>query len=361
MKTIFRVIYVCLVSLFVGWLSVGCNDGSLESTSQGTCRIQQYISRSKASESTYLNQIDYVYDQQSNLSKTTTIVEQRPVSGTIAMQTGTTTVTYTYDSGGYLTASNSLQKTTNLFAGKTTVEQVSVVSSYSYANGRLASSSIRRVGAYGVNTTTAESYQYDSSGDLVKKTSQDTYDYDPVVAHEIPKSPMGALRTWTYQKNQLVDYVETYENAESRFLTIQNSVFTKITIPGDQGEYVATYDYDSQLRPIQWNEYVGGVLKRSYTQIWSDARPSSDALPSFKGWPLLIQEFGRAGVLATRKSFDLNTSTKQMEQYDEQTSVIQTNSQGLVTNNLISIKHPNSAAASQDQVITETYTYSGCQ
>ncbi|MBE7174732.1 MAG: hypothetical protein INR73_29455, partial [Williamsia sp.] len=226
MKTIAQIGYLLSISVFVGWLSAGCSHNPNDPSPGNTCRIQQYVSRSSSAGFNTQNQIDYAYDQQGNLTKMVTTFDKQPLSGTVTSQTGSTNVDYVYDANGYLATSTSAQKLTTLFAGKTTIEQTSVTSSYTYAEGRLASSHIRRVGAYGLNTTTEETYQYDSAGDLQKKTSQSTYDYDPAVAKEIPKSPTGALRTWTYQKNQLTDYVETYENTASRPLTIQNGVIT---------------------------------------------------------------------------------------------------------------------------------------
>ena len=361
MKTIRRVSYVLLSSILIGWLIAGCSHSPTEPSPQTTCRIQQYVSTSISSGLKTIYQINYEYDQPGNLTKLVTTFDKRSVGATTPIQTIVSNVVYTYDTEGYLTASTSQEKNTIVMGSKTTIEQVSVVSSYSYTNGRLASSHTRRLGAYGVNTTTTESYEYDNSGALVKKTAQSLYDYDPAVATEIPSSPTGPLQIWTYQKNQLTDYVEKSGTTEFRPLTIQNGVVTKASFPGAQGDYVATYEYDSQQRPTKWEEYIGGILNRTYTQTWSEAKPSSATLGNFKGWPLIGQEYGRAGVLVTNKSFSLNTATKQMQEDSEQTSVIQTNSQGFVTDNSITIKRPNPASTAQDNVTTETYTYSGCQ
>lgn len=361
MKTIRRVYFIITGSILIGWMAGGCSHNPDGPSPDTTCRIQQYVSRSVSSDFTSLNQTDYEYDQRGNLSKLITTYDKRPVSGTVTSQTGTTTVTYLYDADGYLTASSSQQKLTTLFGAKTTVEQVSVATSYSYANGKLTNTQMRKIGAYGVNTSAVESYEYSSSGELVRKTAQNTYDYDPAVATEIPSSPTGPVQIWTYQQNLLTDYVEKNGSSEYRPILLQNGVVTKIMVPGSQGDYSASYEYDSQQRPVKMNEYIGGTLTRAYTQTWSDAKPSSATLPAFKGWPVLVRQMGREGVLSTNTSSYLNTITRQIQVFTEQTSITQTNSQGFVTNNTITLTYANPAAAPQNTVTTETYIYSGCQ
>ncbi|GAB3943247.1 hypothetical protein GCM10028805_09180 [Spirosoma harenae] len=286
-----------------------------------------------------------------------TTLDKRATSGSDT-QTGTTTVTYTYDTDGYVTAMNSLEKRTAVFNNKTKNEQVSITSSYSYTNGRLASVSTKNIGAYGVNTATIETYNYDSAGDLVTKTARSTYTYDPAVATEIPDSPTGPLRIWTYQKKQLMDYVEKSGASEVRPIALQNGLMTKLTIPGG---YEATYTYDTDRHLTKTDEYINNTLNRTFAQTWSNAQPSSTALPAFKGWPIVNSEYGQPGVLVTANAFYLNTTTGKMEPYSEQTASNQVNSQGLVTNNAITVKYPNPASASQSYTTTETYTYMNCQ
>lgn len=359
MKTSRSLLPILLIFLFSSWLTVGCNSNSDDATPQGTCRIQQYVSVSKtpALNTTALNQTDYVYDPQGNLAKTVTTFTKQ-TTGSTDMQNETTTVSYTYDAEGYLTKMDSQQKATNVFAGKTKNEQSSVVSNYAYTNSRLTSINTRRIGAYGVNTTTIESYEYDGSGDLTKKIATITYDYDPAVAIEIPVGPSGGQQISTYQKNQLVDYVEKSGSTEYRPLTIQNGLVTMFSTTPN---FRTFWEYDNQKRQAKITDYVGDTLIRTTSQTWSDAKPAIASLPAFKGFPATIpsSDFGQPGVLATSTNANWNSISKKMETSVEQTSVIQTNSQGYVTSVVSTAKHPG--VVSQDFTTTETYTYAGCQ
>ncbi|GAB4041793.1 hypothetical protein [Spirosoma jeollabukense] len=359
MKTRRSFLPILLISLFSSWLTVGCNSSSNDAPPQGTCRIQQYasVSKSDALKTVSLYQTDYTYDAQGNLAKTVTTFTKQ-TTGITDTQNETTTVSYTYDAQGYLTKSDSQQKATNVFAGKTKNEQSSVVSNYAYTNGRLSSINTRRIGAYGVNTTISESYEYDGSGDLAKKTATLTYHYDPAVATEIPLNTTPIQQISTYQKNQLVDYVEKSGSTEYRPLTIQNGL---VTVFSTTPNFRTVWEYDSQKRQSKIADYVGDTLTRATTQTWSDAKPATAALPSFKGFPATIpsSDFGQPGVLSTYTYTVWNSINKKMETSVEQTSVIQTNSQGFVTNVVTTAKNP--AAVSQSYITTDTYTYAGCQ
>ena len=361
MKTTFSFLSTLVISILTTWLGGGCNRTSNEATPQGTCRIEKSVSVSKTPYTVTNNQTTYTYDPQGNLIQTASTQDQHPTSVTTPTQTGTTTVTYTYNSEGYLTALNSQHKTTAVFGTKTTITQISVTSSYSYTNGQLVQTNSRRIGASGVNTNTTELYEYDESGALAKKTTQEKYDYDPAVTkeNEIPVSPVGPLYIRTYRKNQLVDYVQKSGTSEFRPLTFQNGLVTKLALPGKQGDFIVTYTYDDQQRLIKRDEVLAGVPTNSFTQTWSNAISSEVALPSFKGWPITAPEYGKGGVLLTKKESYRNTTTGQIDTYSEQNADIQTNSQGFVTNNVILVKHPN--FPSEDYTTTETYTYSGCQ
>lgn len=357
MKTIFNCTYRLLISLLIGWLSTDCSRSSTEANPQGTCRIQQYNAVSKAALSNTISQTTYAYDPQGNLTKTVATFTKQSTPAT-NQQTSNTTVLYSYDADGYLTAMSSQLATITTVAGKITKEQVSMVNSYSYTNGRLSSANKRTIGAYGLNTTVSELYEYDGAGNLATKTAQTHYDYDPAVTHEIPGSSTGPLQIWTYQQNVLIDYVEKSGTLASRPITIQNGLATSITIPGN---YKVSWEYDNQQRQTKLAEYVNDTLTKVTSQTWGTVKPATASLPAFKGFPKTIpaSEFGQAGVLATSTYLYWNSISKKMETFSEQTSVSQTNDQGFVTNVIITVKHLK--AVDQDYTTTETYTYSGCQ
>ena len=359
MKLLIRNVNLLILSGFIGWLTTGCNKNSPnEASPQSDCRIQKYVAVSKSGFFDQTNQTTYDYDAQNNLLKTVTTLDKRPTSGTTGGQTGTTTTTYSYNTDGYLMASLSeeLYLTT---ANKTIREQITTTNSYSYTNGRLSGYTKTRVGAYGVTMNTTGSLAYDASGDLVSKTETNTsVVHDPAIAKEIPTSSAGHTRIWTYQKSQLVDYVEKSGASEVRPLTIQNGNVTKI----GGSNYEVRFEYDSQQRVTKQENFVEGNLNDYYLQTWTDAKPSSATLPAFKGFPAIAQvsEFNQAGVSATHKTFFWNSVSKTMYQFNERTSVVQTNAQGFISGATITTTH-HPAASSQDFTTTETYTYTGCQ
>ena len=264
-----------------------------------------------------------------------------------------------YDTDGFMTASISQELYLTTTVNKIFREQITTTNRYSYANGRLSGYTTNRIGAHGVTTNTTASFTYDAD-DLVSKTETSTsVVHDPAIAKEIPASSTGNTRIWTYRKSQLVDYVEKSGSSELRPLTIQDGVVTKI----GGLNYEVRYVYDSQQRVTKQDNFVEGRLNEYYLQTWTDAKPSSAALPQLKGFPRVSPVFepAPAGVLATRKTFFWNSVSKTMYQYEESTSIVQTNAQGFIIGAIITTTHPNPAAASQDITATETCTYAGCQ
>lgn len=361
MKTTHSFLYTLLISILVVWLSGGCNADKNEANPKSTCRIEKYVAISKSKLYEGDSQITYEYDTQGNLVKTLVTSDKRPTSGTVGSQTGTKTLTYTYNPDGYVTASITqelYQTTTN----KTTQEQITTTERFEYTNGRLSTHTKKRIGAYGITTNTIELFAYNSTGELTTKTVTSTsVVHDPAIAKELPIGSGESRQILTYQNNQLVDYVQKSGSSEIRPLTIQNGLVTTYTLPSTDGNLVVAYTYDEQQRTIKTDESLGGIPTHSYVQTWNDAKSAETTLPIFKGWPTNTQEYGKTGVLLMATQSYRNTVSGKTEVFLEQTSAVQTNAQGFVTGNVIILKHPNPATAEQDYTTTETYTYSGCQ
>ncbi|GAB3226053.1 hypothetical protein [Spirosoma arcticum] len=326
---------------------------------QSDCRIQTYVAVSKSRFDNKTNQTTYDYDPRGNLLKTVMTTDERSTSGTKGGQTGNKTVTYTYDADGFLTASASQELYVTTTTNNIQKQEITTTTRYSYANGRLSGYVTTRIGAYGVTTHAIDSLVYDASGDLVSRTETNTtVVHDPSIAKEITANSTGPTRVWTYQKNQLVDYVETYGTSEGRPLTIQNGVVTKI----GGSNYEIRYGYDNQQRVTKQEHFANGQLNEYYLQTWTNSRPSSAALPPLKGFPTVIPvpESIQTGVLASKKTFFRNSVSNAIYQYNESTSVVQANAQGFITGATITSTH-YPPASSQDVVTTETYTYTGCQ
>ena len=345
----------------IGWLSTNCATESADNlTPDADCRIQQVMSVSKSKFYDETAQTTYEYDATGKLLKTGTTTDKKPLNGATGSQTGNKTVAYTYDATGFLTASTTQELYILTMPNKTYREQITTTDSYSYASGRLSGFTTKRVGAYGVTQTVTSLFAYDGAGELITKTQViSSVVHDPALVREPPGGV--ATRIWTYRKNQLVDYVEKSGGAERRPFTIQNGVITKM---GD-ANYELRYEYDSQRRILKQENIDKGQLVEYYSQTWADAKPSSASLPLVKGFPAVPvnwdDNLSLAGVLATKKTFFLNPVSRVIYLYEESTAAVQTNPKGFVSKAVITTKHPDPAAASQDMTTTETYTYSGCQ
>jgi len=274
MKTTFRFPYGLVTSLLVGWLSAGCNQGTNEALPQQTCRIQQYTATTKSRSTNWTRQTVYTYDQAGNLIKSVSTTNEQPVTRTLPTETTTTTATYTYNAEGYLMASTSGWRSTVSSPNsqsKTTL--FSSATSYSYTSGRLTQQSETDTGTYVLsNNPVLTTYEYDSNGDLAKRTVG---------------SP-SYQQIWVYSKNQLIDYMERSGNSENHPFTVQDGVITKMVFPGSQQELVVTAQFDSRRRLIRREEYVNNQMTQYYTQTWTEAKPALASLPLFKGFPAIL-------------------------------------------------------------------------
>lgn len=343
---------------FVGWFATGCDKNSVnEAARQSACRIQQYSAISQAKFYNRTSQINYTYDAPGNLTKTLTTYEQRPANGAVGNQTGTNTTTYAYSDDGFLATVTS-QEVYLTVTNKTTREQITTTTSYSYTAGRLSGYTINRIGAYGITTKTVGTLTYNSVGAVATKTEINTsLVHDPAIAKEMPTESADITRLWTYQNNQLVDYVERIGSIEYRPLSVQNGVVTKIA----GSNYEVRIMYDGLQRVVRQENYANGQLTEYYEQTWAEAKSSSGALPSFKGFPVGVQVTAseQSGVIATHKTFYWNSVARAMQPYSERTATVQTNVQEFITGAVITTTHPT--AADQNVTTTETYTYTGCQ
>ena len=360
MKWLFKTIHLFVITSLVIGFNTSCDTSSSKEVTPSTdCRIQQYIAVSKSSFYERTNQTTYTYDDQGNLIKTTVSNNQRPTTGTVGTQTFTKTTTYTYNADGYLTASK-IDELNQITSPTPIEEKVTTTQSFSYTNSRLSGYTTTRVGAYGITTITIGSLAYDETGGLHSKIESSSYViHDPSKVKEMPGGSTGGTRTWIYQNNQLVDYVERSGTTEQHPYTIVNGVITKII----GSNYEIRLEYDSRQHVIKQEFYVDGTLNDYFTQTWSTAKSASVALPALKGFPnvIAVNDFQQAGVLTSQKTYFRNSVTNAIEQYQESTYTVQANSQGFISGATITVKHPNAAASNQDFTTTETYTYTACQ
>lgn len=350
MKTTLHVSYTLLASVFIGWLSAGCNHSSSDANPQSSCRIEQYTSNASSKFYTTVMQNTYTYDLSGNLAKVVSTIERKPTTGTIGTQNGTTTETYTYNADGYLTAMNSERQTKSIGVNnQSTTELLSIVKSYSYTAGRLVSVAQTYKGSYtGSNSSSTMRYEYDSDGDLTRIINE-------------PTGGNGYQQIIVYRKNQLVDYIEKTSSGDQHPYTIQDGLVTKMVFSGTN-ELIISTSFDGKNRVIKRDQVIDGQLNQTDTQTWTDAKSASSSLPLFKGFPTPDPDTifsGQAGVTATQNTSFWNSVSKTMQPYSQSTSTAQTNAQGYVTNVTKVINYPS--ASDQNETTTETYTYLGCQ
>jgi hypothetical protein len=359
MNSFFNQIGRLVLAGFIGWLATGCASKTTTDVTptDSRYRIQQYMANTKSQFYNQTDQTTFDYDTKGNLLKASITSNQTPQNGAIATQTTSKTNSYLYAADGLLLMSlNSQERNTITLPTKTIQELITTTASFSYTSNRLSGYVSKRVGAYGITTTTVGKLVYDNTGDLLTRSEISTNVVsDPSLVKEIPIGSGSSSRVWTYQKGQLTDYAEKTDAGETRPFTIQNGLITKISGAG----YEVRYGYDGQQRLIKQETFLGGKLNDYFTQTWADVKPASAALPAFLGFPVGISVLDAllpTGILATQTTFSLNPVTNVMVQYATSTSTVQANAAGFIGGATITTKNVASAA-SQDKTTTETYTY----
>lgn len=340
-------------------LITGCDPARTEEAArQSPCRIEKIVATAQSDLSSQQDETRFAYNAEGNLAQKTFRRNLTYPSG-IGNQLYTVTEAHTYNASGFLTASTTetAEQTTRPDRTVSTSKRLSSTT-YAYTDGLLTRYETRDQNPYGVVTRSTVVLTYDTKGELLTKTDTRTVEAVPTEAPEKPSASTPGQRIWTYQNGQLIDYVEKNETAESRPLTLQNGLVTKMVIPGG---YTQQNTYDSQQRLIKSEEFVNNKLTGYYTQEWSNAKPAVSTLPVLKGHPVTLPEFGETGVLARYNPYAMNSQTNAAQHLSEKTSTPTINAQGLVesTTGELRLLHPD--AQPQRTVLTETYTYSNCQ
>ncbi|RAK03143.1 hypothetical protein LX87_01265 [Larkinella arboricola] len=346
-----------LLLIFGSGILTGCDPSRpKEAARQSACRIQKIMATAQSDVYSQQEETNFTYNADGNLT-------QKAFKRTLSYPNGignqlyTVMDTYTYDANGFLTTSASQTSEQTTRPNNTIhLQQRSSTTTYSYTDERLTGYEARDQNPYGVVTRSTVVLNYDVKGELLTKTDTRTPETVPADAPEKPSGPVQ--RIWTYKSGQVIDYVEKNETTESRPLTLQNGLVTKMALPGG---YTQQNTYDNQQRLIKTEEFVNNQLTGYYTQEWSNAKPAISTLPAFKGHPPMLPEFGVTGVLSKYSPYAINSQTNAIQHISEKTSTPTVNAQGLVesTTGEIRLLHPN--ALPQRTALTETYTYSNCQ
>lgn len=341
-----------LTALLVVTLTACTDRNNRETTPQSNCRIERITTTATSSTYTFDEQTTYDYDGAGQLLKKTTTNRTRyidPQSARLGNRDQTFTTTYAYDAGGFLQNSEYESITNHVeWNGQPATDRYSSAMTYTYVSGRLATYTHRIQVNQKPPLTTTYTYEYSGTG----KVTQLRRTNGP--------NPMS---TYTFSGDQLVDYVATSNGTDNRPFVIQNGLVTGYTIPGGLR---TTYTYDGQQRLVKMEEFVNDQLQSYFTQTYADGKSGTEAEPLFKGFPTVGEPgsnpgFGRAGLMAGKKQFYINSQTGAEQFYSETTYVNRLNGQGFVLNVEKQDQFKNPQTLPQRVVATTTYAYTGCE
>lgn len=303
--------------------------------------LQRIDSETKSATSNTTAQTVYSYDDGKNLVRKT--YNQSTKQSSIAAETTfSVTTDNTYNPDGYLLTSitRSVERTSGAgAAGIPPLIQRSSTTTYAYSAGKVASYTIVETRTDGQQATRTGTYAYDPATEQVRQTEL---------------SGNAFSRIYTYTKGILTDYVEQNGAVETRPWVLNKGVITRFTIPGG---LVLNYQYDEQLRPIRMDEFLNGKLTNYYVWTNDAMKPGSEAVPIQKGFPILLQPFGREGVRTSDKSYYINALNGQIQLVNDHQTVNQANSEGFVKSRTSTARPQDPLALPQVATTTETYTY----
>ncbi|GAB3253546.1 hypothetical protein GCM10027347_13390 [Larkinella harenae] len=346
-----------LLVIFYGLLN-GCNSKRTEEVKQQTdCRIQKIVMTTQSTTSNTNQETNFQYNSNGDLTQKSYVKTQTYDTGA-GNQHYTVTDTYTYNTDGFLTNSKmtAVERTTLPSNVVNTVERSSTTT-YVYTSNRLTSYQTRDQSGYGTTTLSATVLTYDDKGELATKTQTNTYEF----GQNPPQNPSGSggdQRIWTYKNQLLVDYVEKSGGTETRPLTLQDGLVTKMIL---SGRYRQQNTYDSQRRQTKTEEYFNDKQTGYFTRAWSDAKPATSTLPVFKGHPVVQPEFGAEGVMTQYDPYAINAQTNAVQHTSSSTRVPKLNAQGLIESATGEHRNLLPSAVPQRSTLTESYTYTNCQ
>lgn len=209
------------------------------------------------------------------------------------------TETFSYDSNGFLRSKTLNETLEDLSANGKRTTQKSIETQYTYQNERLILEvEQQRVGTQ--NTTSRVSYEYNTTGKLLKRTWQESN---------------GTATIWNYTDGELKTIVKRATNgSESQPCTVQNGVVVREEYP-DKG-YVK-YDYDEQKRLTKATIFAAnGQINSYYTNTWTANFLPEEMLPPLKGHPSPSSlYFGKKGVLTKYEYFaSINNQTTRLNE-----------------------------------------------
>jgi hypothetical protein len=336
MKTFIRFSSRLMGGLSVACLLVNCTPEAADDIFPATgCRLTQYsqtYGQPNSSQSYVNEQATYTYDAEGRLSKADTVKTGSEVSGDGFFRVNTDqryTTEYRYNAEGYLTRLNSRwDQQFAPSAGPVEKRQQTYSADFTYSGGKLTGYTSEKVGAFGLTTYVQGVFEYDGTGNLVKRTQTITYDYDPEVVQEKPVY-QEIRNTWIYADNQLVDVIYQFDGTEYRNSLIQNGLLTRT---GGTDSYTE-FEYDSQKRLTRQAYYRDGQLNNYFTQEWSEGLPAAAAFPAFKGFPATDSPLGKVEPGVLRKfRYYYDYPDEGLVLAGETTHTYQFNTLGLVTN-----------------------------
>jgi YD repeat-containing protein len=285
------------------------------------------------------------YDSQGRLTQTVATTAGQNSNNT-SPYTYNNTTNYTYDANGYLISRT--DNINNVVPPNTVTSNTSI--SYQYANNRIVLSTAQTTSSVGNPTTKTTAYTYDASGSLTQIVEE--------------TMPSGLKYTFTYVNNILTAYAyrPSATTSETQPFTIVNGLVTRSSFIGT---HYSNFVYDAQERLTRSETFANNVLSTYYTYEYDEMTPPKQAIPIFKGFPVVKNHYGKPGVSKRYEYYAVNSANSTtLLLLNRTTATNQANSRGMVTTSAeINNQYSSLSSNVLMHIVTNTknYTYSDCQ
>ena len=336
-----------LTSLFAAFFLNACQPqkgematpqaGCEMATPQSSCKIKTFASSYTTSPATTgvtgQSETIYEYDARGNLTRSAASNKAKNNNDDYQFNESIAT-TFSYDADGYLTTKTEQHDRQD--AGRNT--KTTTTTRYVYDNDRkLTTATETNSGSY--NQTTLYSYEYDKAGKLIKFVTKTN----------------SQKTTHIYSDCELTAVTQLNANGiATQIYTVINGVVTKQATSTDT---YSTYAYNNQKQLTKSEQFVDGKINYYYEMSPIEAKPATEALPSFKGHPALLPLTGKTGLFDSFKFYSVIKNT--MTQMNESTYKYSVNAKGFAINAVWANKILDGVPYTIN--VSETYNYTDCQ
>ena len=267
-----------------------CTQQAVDKQAEGPCRITQIEAKDIVTGNEIMSddnseQTVYEYDAVGKVVHKKYSYTQRWTRQPTNLYSYSTDDSFDYDPSGYLTKRTSTSQYKSTLGGATETGSSAARTTFTYQNGRLNQQISLTTRQDGLETKFIKSYIYDNQGALISRTEETTYPTIPASVTQKPDFPEGTVLRWTFQNGQTVDYTEKQGGVEIHPFTFQNGLVQSIT----RGNHRTVYTYDNQASSSRVESWDTGRLFNYTNYTYSSIKPptSPDDDVNFKGFPVV--------------------------------------------------------------------------